>query len=119
MPAGPVDSLLCGRIPGDEDTARLSTDSAEIRAMLVVEGTLARVQGLLGVIPADVAALVDRASKEVEIDPVALADETALNGVPVPARLAAFRKASGTPELMPYVRWGAASQDIAVVAAWG
>lgn len=112
MPAAPADSQIYGRLFGDADTARLFSDSAEIRAMLLVEGALARVQGALGVIPAEAAAFIDRASQEVVIDPSALAAETALNGVPVPALLAAFRKAAGAPEPMQYLHWGATSQDI-------
>lgn len=112
MPAAPADSLIYGRLFGDEDTARLFTDSAEIRAMLLVEGALARVQGALGLIPADAAAFIDRASQEVVIDPSALAAETARNGVPVPGLLTAFRKAAQAPDPMQYLHWGATSQDI-------
>lgn len=112
MPAAPADSLIYGRLFGDEDTARLFTDSAEIRAMLLVEGALARVQGGLGLIPAEAAAFIDRASREVVIDPSALAAETARNGVPVPGLLAAFRKEAQAPGPMQYLHWGATSQDI-------
>ena len=112
MPAAPADSQIYGSLFGDGDTARLFSDSAEIRAMLLVEGALARVQGALGMIPADAAAFIDRAAQEVVIDPAALSAETALNGVPVPALLAAFRKAAGAPEPMQYLHWGATSQDI-------
>jgi 3-carboxy-cis,cis-muconate cycloisomerase len=80
--------------------------------MLLVEGALARVQGALGLIPADAAAFIDRAASEVQIDPAALGHETARNGVPVPALLAAFRKAAGAPTLLQYLHWGATSQDI-------
>ena len=52
--------------------------------MLLVEGALARVQGALGLIPAEAAAFIDRAAREVLIDPAALAAETARNGVPIP-----------------------------------
>ena len=112
MPAAPADSLIYGRLFGDEATARLFSDSAEIRAMLLVEGALARVQGALGVIPADAAAFIARAAQEVLIDPSALAAETARNGVPVPGLLAAFRKAAQAPDPMQYLHWGATSQDI-------
>jgi 3-carboxy-cis,cis-muconate cycloisomerase len=112
MPAAPADSLLYGRLFSDDDTARLFTDSAEIRAMLLVVGALARVQGALGVIPAQAAAFIDRSSQQVLLDPAAMAVETAQNGGPVPALLAAFRKASGAPEPMQYLHWGATSQDI-------
>jgi 3-carboxy-cis,cis-muconate cycloisomerase len=112
MPASPADSAIYGGLFGDTDTARLFTDSAELRAMLLVEGALARVQGGLGLIPAEAAAFIDRAANEVQIDPAALAKDTAQNGVPVPALLAAFRKATEAPEPMRWLHWGATSQDI-------
>ncbi|OYU18612.1 MAG: 3-carboxy-cis,cis-muconate cycloisomerase [Rhodobacteraceae bacterium PARR1] len=112
MPASPADSALYRGLFSDEETAALFTDSAEIRAMLLVEGVLARVQGELGVIPADAAAFIDRASREVVIDPAAMALETATNGVPVPALVTAFRKAMEAPDHARYLHWGATSQDI-------
>lgn len=112
MPATPADSAIYRDLLGDAETAALFSDSAEIRAMLLVEGTLARVQGELGVIPAEAAAFIDRAAREVQIDPAALTVETARNGVPVPALLAAFRKAAQAPEPMRWLHWGATSQDI-------
>lgn len=80
--------------------------------MLLVEGALARVQGALGLIPAEAAAFIDRSAHEVQIDPAGLAAETGRNGVPVPALLAAFRKEAQAPGLMQYLHWGATSQDI-------
>ncbi|MGB3278332.1 MAG: lyase family protein, partial [Pseudorhodobacter sp.] len=112
MPAAPADSALYRGLFSDDEVQTLFSDSAELRAMLLVEGALARVQGKLGLIPADAAAYIDRASREVSIDPSALSAATAANGVPVPAFLAAFRKDAGAPEPMQYVHWGATSQDI-------
>lgn len=112
MPAAPADSPLYRRLFGDDDTAALFTDAAEVRAMLLVEGALARVQGDLGLIPPDAAAAIDRASREAQVDPAALAQETARNGVPVPALLAAFRREIGDPQAAQYLHWGATSQDI-------
>lgn len=112
MPAHPADSALYRGLLGDDETARLLSDSAEIRAMLLVEGTLARVQGTLGLIPADSAAFIDRAAREVQIDPAGLAGATAVDGVPVPALIAAFRKAMQAPDHSGWVHWGATSQDI-------
>ncbi|MFZ9198699.1 MAG: lyase family protein [Paracoccaceae bacterium] len=112
MPASPADSPLYARLFGDEEAARLFSDSAEVRAMLLVEGALAKVQGELGVIPAESAAFLHRASFEVQIDPSALAGETAVNGVPVPALVAAFRTACNAPDHAAYAHWGATSQDI-------
>jgi 3-carboxy-cis,cis-muconate cycloisomerase len=112
MPAAPADSAITRDLFGDAETAALFTDSAEVRAMLLVEGALARVQGALGLIPADAAAFIDRAAREVQIDPATLAAETARNGVPVPGLLAAFRKAAEAPDPMRWLHWGATSQDI-------
>jgi 3-carboxy-cis,cis-muconate cycloisomerase len=112
MPAAPADSALYGALFGDPETARLFSDTAEVRAMLLVEGALARVQGALGLIPAEAAAFIDRSAQEVQIDPAGLAAETGRNGVPVPALLAAFRKEAQAPGPMQYLHWGATSQDI-------
>lgn len=112
MPAHPADSALYARLFGDADTARLFSDSAEVRAMMLVEGTLARVQADLGLIPAEAGAFLHRAAMEVQIDPGALAAETGTNGVPVPALVAAFRKAAQAPAHAQWLHWGATSQDI-------
>lgn len=112
MPASPADSPLYARLFGDDETARLFSDSAEVRAMLLVEGALAKVQGELGVIPAESAAFLHRASFEVQIDPSALAAETAVDGVPVPALVTAFRNACNAPDHAAFAHWGATSQDI-------
>ncbi len=111
MPASPADSAIYRDLLGDPEIAALFTDSAELRAMLVVEGALAKVQGDLGVIPEDAATAIHAASLEVQLDPAALAEATGQNGVPVPGLVAAFREAMGTPEAQ-YLHWGATSQDI-------
>lgn len=112
MPAALADSAIYRDLFGDEASAALFTDSAEIRAMLLVEGALAKVQGRLGVIPETAGAFIDRASREVILDPAAIARETAVNGVPVPGLVAAFRKAMEAPDHAQYLHWGATSQDI-------
>ncbi|MEM8629968.1 MAG: adenylosuccinate lyase family protein [Pseudomonadota bacterium] len=91
---------------------RLLSDGAEVRSMLLVLGALAKAQGSLGLIPADSAAAIDRASRELLIDPAQLATATGKNGVVVPALVAAFREAMSAPEHASYVHWGATSQDI-------
>ncbi|KUF09659.1 lyase family protein [Pseudoponticoccus marisrubri] len=112
MPATPFDSaILSGLFPTDE-TARLFSDTAEIRAMMLVEGALAQAQAAQGVIPDTAAAAIHRASLECQIDPAALAEETAQNGVSTPALVAAFRDAMQAPEHAQYLHWGATSQDI-------
>ncbi len=94
------------------EAARLFSATAEIRAMLLVEGTLAQVQGAAGVIPQLSAAAIHRASLEVQLDPAALAAPTADNGVSVPALVTGFRDAMAAPEHAQFIHWGATSQDI-------
>lgn len=112
MPISLAQSQIYGGLFGDHDTEHLFSDAAELRAMLQVEGALARVQGDLGVIPVTAAGFIEQAAGQVQIDPADLAAETARNGVPVPAMLAAFRKAAANPDMMQYLHWGATSQDI-------
>ncbi|WP_296763378.1 lyase family protein [Sediminimonas sp.] len=94
------------------EAGRLFTDSADIRAMLLVEGALARAQGEMGLIPEPSGRFIHRAAMEVQIDPAALAPATAANGVCVPELVAAFRAAVEAPEHAQYIHWGATSQDI-------
>ncbi len=112
MSFSPFDSAIFRKLYGDPEIAALFSDSAEVRALLLVEGMLAKVQGELGVIPEDSAFFIQRASMELQIDPGGLAEGTARDGVPVPALVEAFRKAMEAPEHAQYVHWGATSQDI-------
>ena len=112
MAASVFDSALFARLFPTGEMGRLFTDTAEIRAMLLVEGTLAKVQGEAGIIPTDSAAFIHRASLEHQIDPGGLALAIGQNGVAIPALLAAFRKVMEAPDHAQYVHWGATSQDI-------
>ncbi|MFW2541084.1 class-II fumarase/aspartase family protein [Primorskyibacter sp. 2E107] len=112
MPASPFDSAHLHTLFPTGETARLFSDSAEVRAMMLVEGTLAKVQGAHGVIPEISAAAIHRASLELQIDPGGLASATGENGVSTPALVAAFRDLMQAPEHAQYLHWGATSQDI-------
>jgi len=112
MAASLFDSPHYARLFPTGEAGRLFTDTAEVRAMLLVEGTLAKVQGALGLIPEDSAFFIHRAAMEVQVDPSGLAEATGTNGVSVPGLVAAFRKAMEAPEHAQYVHWGATSQDI-------
>lgn len=112
MTVSPFDSPLYRDLFTDPEIARLFTDSAEVRAMMLVEGTLAKTQGALEMIPAESGDFLHRAAMELQIDPGGLRAETGQNGVPVPALVAAFRKAMEAPEHAQYLHWGATSQDI-------
>ena len=112
MSASPFDSLIHARLFGDADLGRLFSDTAEIRAMMLVLGALAQVQGQAGVIPAASGAFLHRATMEIQIDPAGLAQSVGENGVSVPGLVAAMRKALEAPEHAAYLHWGATSQDI-------
>lgn len=106
------ESSLYKRLFPTGEVARLFTDTAEVRAMMLVEGTLARAQGTLGLIPEISAAAIHRAALEIPLDPGGMAAATGQNGVPVPALVAAFRKEMQAPEHAQYIHFGATSQDI-------
>ncbi len=112
MPASPFDSAHLCKLFDTGEVARLFSDSAEIRAMLLVEGALAKVQGAAGVIPELSAAAIHRATLEIQLDPAGLAEATGQNGVSVPALVTAFRALMQAPEHGQYLHWGATSQDI-------
>lgn len=112
MPGSVFDSALYGRLFPTGEVGRLFTDSAEVRAMLLVEGALAKAQGARGLIPETAATQIHRAAMEAAIDPSSLAEATGTNGVSVPALVGAFRAAIPAPEARAFVHWGATSQDI-------
>lgn len=112
MPASPLDSAIYHRLMGDAEVARLFSDTAELRAMLIVWGALAKAQAGEGIIPPQAAETIQRAALEVQIDPAVLADGAATSAVPVPALVAAFRAEIGDPSHAAYLHWGATSQDI-------
>ncbi len=112
MTFSPFDSPIYSTLYGDPEVRALFTDSAEVRAMLLVEGALAKVQGELGLIPLDSALYIHRASMEVQVDPAGLAAGMAETGSPVLAMVAAYGKAMEAPDHAKYIHWGALSQDI-------
>ncbi|KAF0676225.1 class-II fumarase/aspartase family protein [Profundibacterium mesophilum] len=112
MSGAPFASALYQGFWHDPRTGTLFTDSAEIRAMLLVWGALAEVQSEEGLIPDLAGPAIRRAAMEAAIDPGALSAQTARNGVVVPGLLEAFRAAIPGPEHRPFVHWGATSQDI-------
>jgi 3-carboxy-cis,cis-muconate cycloisomerase len=111
--AGSVyDSTIYAKLFGDKEIGTLFTDSAEVRALVLVEGALAKAQAKCGVIPEISGAYIHRASLEIPIDGSGLAVGTGSSGVMIPALVAAFRKAMEAPEHSQYVHFGATSQDI-------
>ena len=112
MAVTPFDSGLYRDLFHDAEIGSLFSDSAEVRAMMLVEGALAKVQGQLGIIPELSAAFIERSTREIQVDPTGLAAETGANGIPVPALVKAMRKAMEAPEHAQFLHWGATTQDI-------
>ncbi|WP_407491945.1 lyase family protein [Pseudooceanicola sp. MF1-13] len=111
--AGSVhDSAIYHKLFDAGEASKLFTDTAEVRAMMIVEGALAKAQGELGIIPELSAKAIHRASLEIALDPGGLGAAAAVNGVPVPGLVTAFRDEMQAPEHAQYVHWGATSQDI-------
>jgi 3-carboxy-cis,cis-muconate cycloisomerase len=112
MSVSPFDNALYRELFGDAEVARLFSDTAEVRAMMLVLGALAKAQGAQGTIPQVSAAFLHRLMMEAQIDPAGLAKATGANGVTVPGLVAALRSALQAPEHAQYLHWGATSQDI-------
>ena len=112
MSASAFDSTLYGLLWGDAELAKLFSDTAEIKAMLIVEGALAEAQAKAGLIPEDAAAAIKAAAYEAMPDAQAMAAGTGKSAVPVPALVDAFRKEMGDDPAAAFVHYGATSQDI-------
>ncbi len=104
-------SAVLGALMSDSEVAQLFSDEAEIAAMIRVEAGIARVQGLLGVIPAEAAQAIQSGLENAKLEPSALAAGTASAGVCVPAFVAALREML-PPVAATHLHWGATSQDI-------
>ncbi len=112
MAISPFESAIYRELLRDSEIGQLFTDTAEIVAWLHVEGALARAQGELGIIPKQSAAAIAKACGKTRIDPASLAAGTGRDGIPIPALVAALRKAIGKDEHSGYLHFGATTQDI-------
>lgn len=112
MAASLFDSAIYRDLMLDREFGALFTDSAEVRALMIVEGALAKAQGEVGLIPQESAKAIHRASLELQIDPAGLSLETGTNAVVIPALVAAFRSLMQAPEHAQWLHYGATSQDI-------
>lgn len=112
MTVSPLDSALYAGLFADSEVAAPFSDEAELRALLRVEAALARVQGRLGIIPAQAAEKIAKTAEAFAPEPKSLAEGIAADGIPIPALVAALRESVGEGEAASYVHWGATSQDI-------
>jgi len=106
----PSGALYSGLL-GDAEIGALFSDAAEIAEMIAVERALARAEAAVGIVPAEAAAAIDSGLAGVTVAPQALAEGVAADGIPVPALVAALRKAL-PPEAGHWLHWGATSQDV-------
>ncbi|WP_313137390.1 lyase family protein [Paracoccus jeotgali] len=95
---------------GDAELSAVMDAPAAITAMLTVESALARVQGRLGVIPAEAARRIDAAAGELTPDPAGLLDAAAQAGIAAQALVGALKAAC--PDEADWAHFGATSQDI-------
>jgi 3-carboxy-cis,cis-muconate cycloisomerase len=85
-------------------------ETAYFQRMLDVEAALARVQGRLGIIPADAAAAITAAARIDNLRTEDLAASARTVGYPVVGLVAGLSKAAG--EAGRWTHWGATTQDI-------
>lgn len=116
MTASLYDSPAWRGLFHDPDLSPLFTDTAELRAILLVFGTLALTQAKAGLIPEVSAKAIQRAGMEVQVDPAALAEITTATADPVQALIAAFRSEMKAPE---HAKWVHFESDTRLTAATG
>lgn len=116
MTASLFDSPTWRGVFHDPDLSPLFTDTAELRAKLLVMGTLALTQAKASLIPEVSAQAIQRASLEVQVDPAALSKVTAETSDPVIALVAEFGKEMQAPE---HAKWIHFESDPAMTAATG
>ena len=94
---------------GDDELARLFTEAAEVHSMVAVEAALARVEGKLGLIPAEAATTIEHAQPAIDFASLRAGMEA--SGVPTIALLVEFRKALDD-DAASALHFGATSQDV-------
>jgi 3-carboxy-cis,cis-muconate cycloisomerase len=107
----PLDSKIFAPLFSDDEVAGLFDDEAFLRAMLEVEGALARVEASIGIIPSSAGERISEICRTAVLDPQQIGQGTQRDGVPVISLVKALREAVGK-EAAPYVHWGATTQDI-------
>lgn len=110
MPISVLESAIFKDMFGTAAMRAVFDDRATVARYVEVEVALARVQGRLGIIPADAADRIAEAGVAAQVDLAALKAETEIVGYPILPlvhQLAALCGPAGQ-----YVHWGATTQDI-------
>src|ERR1700744_2243123 len=110
MPVNPADIPILGTLYGSDAMRAVFDETAYFQRMLDVEAALARVQGRLGILPADAAATIVAAAKVENLRTEDLAASARNVGYPVVGLVAGLSQAAG--DAGAWTHWGATTQDI-------
>ena len=111
MPATLIDSLLFGDVFSTAAMRGIWADENRVAQYLAFEAALARVQGRLGLIPAEAAEEIDRACRIERIDMARLQSQTERAGTPI-VGLVSQINALCRDGFGEYCHWGATTQDV-------
>jgi 3-carboxy-cis,cis-muconate cycloisomerase len=106
-----LDSRIFGPLFGDSEINELLSERAYVRALVEVEGALARAEARVGVIPQAAAEQILKAADPNKIDIESLSRGTVRSGFPIIALVQELRRLVGG-QAASYVHWGATTQDI-------
>jgi 3-carboxy-cis,cis-muconate cycloisomerase len=115
MASTAFDSAILGNLFSSEAMRRVFSDQNRITLYLNIEAALARVEGQLGIIPADAAAEIQKQATLGNIDFEKLRKGTELAGSPIIPLVAQLTERCAG-DLGQYCHWGATTQDIADTA---
>jgi 3-carboxy-cis,cis-muconate cycloisomerase len=110
MPVNFADSPVFGTLYGSDAMRAVFDDRTFLQRMLDVEAALARVQGRMGIIPAEAAAAISAAARVEHLDIGRMAASVANVGYPVVGLVAGLSEAAGAHG--GWTHWGATTQDI-------
>ncbi|HEX2942628.1 MAG TPA: adenylosuccinate lyase family protein [Rhodopila sp.] len=110
MPVNPADGPILGTLYGSDPMRAVFDEQAYFQRMLDVEAALGRVQGRLGIIPAEAADAIVAAAKVENLSTADLAASARNVGYPVVGLVAGLSKAAGAAGA--WTHWGATTQDI-------
>lgn len=110
MPVNPADSPIMGTLYGSDAMRALFDEQAYFQRMLDVEAALARVQGRLGIIPAEAAHAISAAARVENLRTEELAASARNVGYPVVGLVQGLSRAASPHG--GWTHWGATTQDI-------
>ena len=112
---GILDSNIYGGIFARGDMSSIMSDKAHEAAMVEAEIILARIEGRLGIIPADAAAEIEKTCHFNLVDRVKFRHDTTLTGLPVWGLSRQLSQLAG-PDSGRFVHWGLNTHDIMDIA---